>query len=115
MIWPARKPAPSQHVVSMFACAYISTCVCVRACVHACVCVCVCVASQVKDPTKFGGKKSKAAAKTGTAVTQWGILKQSGIPEDQIPEFRYVTVRVHRLEWVQMSLLVSGQHCLPED
>ncbi|KAG2497803.1 hypothetical protein HYH03_004074 [Edaphochlamys debaryana] len=40
------------------------------------------------DPTKFSGKKSKAAAKKGPGATQWQILKQSGIPEDQIPEFR---------------------------
>jgi leucyl-tRNA synthetase len=42
----------------------------------------------VKDPTKFGSKKSKAAAKAGSGVTQWGILKQSGIPESDIPAFR---------------------------
>ncbi|KAG2427994.1 hypothetical protein HXX76_011980 [Chlamydomonas incerta] len=40
------------------------------------------------DPTKFVSKKSKAAAKKGTGATQWQILKQSGIPEEQIPEFR---------------------------
>ncbi|KXZ46771.1 hypothetical protein GPECTOR_41g736 [Gonium pectorale] len=40
------------------------------------------------DPTKFSGKKSKAAAKKGTGTTQWQILKLSGIPEDQIPDFR---------------------------
>eukprot|EP00398_MALV-I-01_sp_L67-1_P000400 gene400-4_t len=36
---------------------------------------------------KFSGKKSKAVAKTGTAVTQYEMLKMSGIPEDIIPEF----------------------------
>lgn len=47
-------------------------------------------AADVKaDPTKFSGKKSKAAAKKGTGATQWQILKQSGIPEDQIPDFRW--------------------------
>ncbi|GFR47083.1 hypothetical protein Agub_g8770 [Astrephomene gubernaculifera] len=40
------------------------------------------------DPTKFSGKKSKAAAKKGSGTTQWQILKQSGIPEEQIPDFR---------------------------
>jgi leucyl-tRNA synthetase len=40
------------------------------------------------DPTKFGGKKSKAAAKKGAGATQWQILKQSGIPEEDIPKFR---------------------------
>lgn len=43
---------------------------------------------QVKDPAKFISKKSKAVAKTGTAATQWDILKQSGIPEGDIPQFR---------------------------
>lgn len=40
------------------------------------------------DPTKFSGKKSKAAAKKGPGATQWQILKQSGIPEGEIPDFR---------------------------
>jgi len=39
------------------------------------------------DPTKFVAKKSKAAAKKGTAATQWEILKMSGIPESDIPQF----------------------------
>ncbi len=47
-------------------------------------------AAATKDPTKFSGKKSKAAAKKGTAATQWQILKQSGIPEEEIPQFRCV-------------------------
>jgi len=42
----------------------------------------------VKDPTKFSGKKSKAAAKKGTGATQWGILEHSGIPASDIPLFR---------------------------
>jgi hypothetical protein len=41
------------------------------------------------DPTKFSGKKSKAAAKKGPGATQWQILKQSGIPESEIPAFRW--------------------------
>jgi len=45
-------------------------------------------APELKDPTKFAGKKSKAVAKSGNAATQWGILKLSGIPEDDIPQFR---------------------------
>lgn len=40
------------------------------------------------DPTKFKGKKSKAASKQGTAATQWGILAASGIPQAEIPDFR---------------------------
>mmetsp|Transcript_17368 Transcript_17368/g.48365 ORF Transcript_17368/g.48365 Transcript_17368/m.48365 type:complete len:1080 (-) Transcript_17368:364-3603(-) len=45
--------------------------------------------SDVKaDPSKFKGKKSKAAAKKGTGTTQYGILKDSGIPEAEIPDFR---------------------------
>lgn len=46
--------------------------------------------AEVKDPAKFVGKKSKAAAKKGPGATQWGILKLSGIPEDEIPKFRWV-------------------------
>jgi len=41
------------------------------------------------DPTKFSGKKSKAVAKKGAGNTQWDILKLSGIPESEIPSFRY--------------------------
>lgn len=42
--------------------------------------------AEIKDPTKFGGKKSKAAAKKGVGSTQWDILKMSGIPEDEIAQ-----------------------------
>ncbi|GFH30268.1 leucine-tRNA ligase, cytoplasmic, partial [Haematococcus lacustris] len=42
---------------------------------------------KVKDPAKFAGKKSKAAAKKGPGATQWGILRLSGIPEEEIPRF----------------------------
>lgn len=45
--------------------------------------------AEIKDPTKFGGKKSKAAAKKGVGNTQWDILKMSGIPEDEIPQVRW--------------------------
>ncbi|DBA71743.1 TPA: hypothetical protein ACH3X2_011015 [Trebouxia sp. C0005] len=42
-----------------------------------------------KDPgAGFKGKKSKAAAKQGTAKRQWEILRDSGIPESEISEFR---------------------------
>ena len=42
-----------------------------------------------KDPgAKFSGKKSKAAAKQGTAKRQWEILRDSGIPESEIAAFR---------------------------
>ena len=43
-----------------------------------------------KDPgAGFKGKKSKAAAKQGTAKRQWEILRDSGIPESEISEFRW--------------------------
>uniref|UniRef100_A0A7S0UUZ6 leucine--tRNA ligase n=1 Tax=Polytomella parva TaxID=51329 RepID=A0A7S0UUZ6_9CHLO len=41
------------------------------------------------DPTKFSGKKSKAAAKQGAGASQWEILKKSGIDEEDIPLFRH--------------------------
>ncbi len=47
---------------------------------------------QVKDPSKFAGKKSKATAKAGTATTQWDILAQSDIPTHEIPDFRSACV-----------------------
>ncbi len=51
-----------------------------------------------KDPgAGFKGKKSKAAAKQGTAKRQWDILRDSGIPESEISEFR----------WTIFLLLVS--------
>ena len=45
-----------------------------------------------KDPAKFSGKKSKAAAKKGAGSTQWDILIRSGIPEAEVPKFRCVLV-----------------------
>ena len=51
--------------------------------------------SQVSDipvevkPGQFVAKKSKAAAKKGPGNTQWAILKMSGIPEEDIPKFRF--------------------------
>ena len=44
-------------------------------------------AAAEKDPAKFSGKKSKAAAKKGTGATQWEIMKLSGIAEEDIPAF----------------------------
>jgi hypothetical protein len=41
-----------------------------------------------RDPAKFSGKKSKAAAKKGAGSTQWDILVRSGIPEAEVPKFR---------------------------
>ncbi len=41
-----------------------------------------------RDPAKFSGKKSKAAAKKGAGSTQWDILVRSGIPEAEVPMFR---------------------------
>ena len=46
-------------------------------------------ANGAADPTKFSGKKGKAAAKKGTEKTQWDILRSSGIPEAELPNFRY--------------------------
>uniref|UniRef100_A0A383W6K7 leucine--tRNA ligase n=1 Tax=Tetradesmus obliquus TaxID=3088 RepID=A0A383W6K7_TETOB len=40
------------------------------------------------DPTKFSGKKSKAQSKKGAGATQWEILMKSGIPPEDIPQFR---------------------------
>ncbi|CAD7704718.1 unnamed protein product [Ostreobium quekettii] len=48
------------------------------------------------DPAKFGGKKSKAVAKTGGVTHQWTILEKSGFPEDEIPKFR------DPLHWLQL-------------
>ena len=45
-------------------------------------------AAAEKDPAKFSGKKSKAAAKKGAGSTQWDILIRSGIPEAEVPRFR---------------------------
>ena len=45
-------------------------------------------AAAEKDPSKFSGKKSKAAAKKGTGATQWEIMKLSGIAEADIPAFK---------------------------
>jgi leucyl-tRNA synthetase len=42
------------------------------------------------DPTKFSGKKSKAMSKKGAGATQWEILMKSGIPPEEIPQFRLV-------------------------
>lgn len=36
---------------------------------------------------RFVSKKSKSMAKKGPGTTQWEILKMSGIPEEEIPEF----------------------------
>lgn len=41
------------------------------------------------DPTKFKGKKSKATAKKGSGSSQWDILRSSGIPEEELPQFRF--------------------------
>ena len=49
-------------------------------------------ASAEKDPAKFSGKKSKAAAKQGTAATQYGILRDNGIPVEEIPQFRWAAL-----------------------
>mmetsp|Transcript_13147 Transcript_13147/g.15928 ORF Transcript_13147/g.15928 Transcript_13147/m.15928 type:complete len:1141 (-) Transcript_13147:440-3862(-) len=40
------------------------------------------------DPTKFKGKKTKAASKSGGQMYQWEILKSSGIPEGELASFR---------------------------
>lgn len=43
--------------------------------------------SDAAEPAKFKGKKSKAAAKTARAATQWEIMRLSGLPEADIPAF----------------------------
>ena len=48
-------------------------------------------AAAEKDPAKFSGKKSKAAAKKGAGSTQWDILIRSGIPEAEVPKFRCIS------------------------
>eukprot|EP00924_Labyrinthula_sp_SR-Ha-C_P013444 snap_masked-scaffold_5-processed-gene-2.29-mRNA-1 protein AED:0.33 eAED:0.33 QI:112/1/1/1/1/1/3/45/540 len=40
------------------------------------------------DVSKFKGKKTKLAAKTGGIKLQWDILKMVGIPEEEIPLFQ---------------------------
>lgn len=39
------------------------------------------------DPTVFKSKKSKAAAKTARAATQWEIMQLSGVPGEEIAAF----------------------------
>ena len=39
------------------------------------------------DPTVFKSKKSKAAAKTARAATQWEIMRLSGVAEEEIAAF----------------------------
>ena len=46
---------------------------------------------------KFGSKKSKVAAKTGTAKRQWDILLSNGIPAGEVERFRWVLVSVEIL------------------
>ena len=45
-------------------------------------------AAAEKDPSKFSGKKSKAAAKKGAGATQWEIMRLSGIAEEDVPAFQ---------------------------
>ena len=40
------------------------------------------------DLTKFTSNKSKATAKKGAGKTQWDILVGSGLPPEDIPQFR---------------------------
>eukprot|EP00976_Prorocentrum_cordatum_P080913 1184172-Prorocentrum_minimum.AAC.5 len=40
------------------------------------------------DPSKFKGKKTKIAAKSGTETYQWNILAKSGIPVEELERFR---------------------------
>jgi leucyl-tRNA synthetase len=41
-----------------------------------------------RDPAKFAGKKSKAAAKTGAGASQWEIMRLSGLADEEISAFR---------------------------
>lgn len=45
-------------------------------------------AATERDPSKFVGKKSKAAAKKGAGASQWEIMELSGIDAAEIPAFR---------------------------
>jgi len=61
-----------------------------------------------KDPgAGFKGKKSKAAAKQGTAKRQWEILRDSGIPESEISEFRW-TISLRLV----LQATAAGMHSL---
>lgn len=44
--------------------------------------------AQAGDPTKFKGKKTKAAQKSGGAKSQWEILRMLGITDEDIPSFQ---------------------------
>ena len=72
-----------------------------------------------KDPgAGFKGKKSKAAAKQGTAKRQWEILRDSGIPESEISEFRWtisllVVLPATAAGMHSVQLLQSCDMCLP--
>ena len=50
---------------------------------------------EAPQPRTFVAKKSKAAAKKGTGTTQWAILQQSGIPPEDIPQFRFAPASSH--------------------
>jgi len=61
-----------------------------------------------KDPgAGFKGKKSKAAAKQGTAKRQWEILRDSGIPESELSDFRW-TISV----LLVLQTAAAGMHSL---
>lgn len=72
-------------------------------------------ATATSDPAKFKGKKSKAAAKSGTASYQWQILEMSGIPESEIEKFRYRTSAGMTQLQHASSFILWKQFLLPGD
>ena len=47
------------------------------------------------DPTKFKATKGKVTSKKGKGATQWDILRNSGIPENEIHQFQCATSAPH--------------------
>ena len=64
-----------------------------------------------KELGKFSGKKTKLVAKTGTALTQYEIMKKSGVPEEDILKFQDSK---HWLEYFpplgKQDLIAFGSH-----
>lgn len=54
-------------------------------------------APPVREPGTFKATKSKAVAKKGKGATQWDILKNSGVPEDEIHQFQCELLLCHAL------------------
>lgn len=56
------------------------------------------------DPTKHKSKKSKVAAKTGGVASQYKILKDMGIPDNEIPNF------VDPIYWLRYFPPLTQEH-----